>query len=413
MPLEYKILDASLPDWAEQISALRLQLGAPENQTLFPLQYLQVTLPSIGGCALTATQDDSLVAAAFLFPRDLQAGERTYTLRYHALDPQAPDAEALARTAGGLLGAQIYPYDPSAEAVYSGSHSQVGDYDIGRPDSAEAQQIPVLQAEIWNAQAGFLYPSDLHRPDFRAGSTLVARRDGEIAGMLFGFYRFGQAEKVEWWGDYRADLRIESQILGINPRFRRGGLGFSLKAQQRREALADGIEIIHWTVDPLQLPNALLNMSKLGAVAFDFYPNYYPFRNALNQVSASRFRLTWLLRAPRVERRLEAEGKRRAYQLSDFPDAVVLNEGASCAVQLDAPFLAIEIPGDWTALQNSQLERAVRWRAWSDDLLSRCVGLGAGKYVIMDVANAGDRWYIVGHRYNDLSLLFEGNRTYA
>lgn len=413
MPFEYKLLDATLPDWAEQISALRLHLGAPQNQSLFPLQYLQVTLPSIGGKVLTASQGASLVAAAFLFPRDLQAGERSYTLRYHALDPQAPHSEALAVMAGSLLGAQVHPYDPNAEAVYSGTHTQLGDYDIGRPDSTEAEQIPALQADIWNAQAGFLYPSDLHRPDFRAGSSLVARREGEIAGMLFGFYRFGQTEKSEWWGDHRADLRIESQILGINPRFRRGGLGFTLKAQQRLQALADGIEIIHWTVDPLQLPNALLNMTKLGAVAFDFYPNYYPFRNALNQVAPSRFRLTWLLRAPRVERRLEADGKRRAYQLSEFPDALVLKEGASCPAQLDALFLAIEVPSDWTALQNIELERAIRWRAWSDDLLSRFVGLEAGKYVIMDVANDSDRWYIVGHRYDDLSLLFEGNRTYA
>lgn len=413
MSVAYTLFDATMPDWAEQITALRLHLGAPNNPSLFPLQYLQVTLPSIGGKVLTVSSGDLLQAAAFLFPRDLQEQAYCYTMRYHALDQFAPSPEALAARASELLGAQIIAYEPSAPVDYLGTHNQVADYDIGRPDSDEAERIPALQAEIWNAQAGALYPSDFHRPEFRPGSTLIARRDGDIAGMLFGFYRFGQSEKSVWWGDHRADLRIESQILGINPRFRRGGLGFLLKAEQRKAALADGVDIIHWTVDPLQLPNALLNLTKLGAVAFDFYSNYYPFRNALNQVAASRFRLTWLLRAPRVERRLEAAGKRRARALSDFPDALILSEGACYAPSLAAPFVAIEIPSDWTALQHTDLERAIRWRAWSDELFSQFIGLEAGKYVIMDVANDGDRWFIIGHRYEDQSLLFEGNRTYA
>jgi predicted GNAT superfamily acetyltransferase len=413
MSVAYTLFDATMPDWAEQITALRLHLGAPNNPSLFPLQYLQVTLPSIGGKVLTVSSGDLLQAAAFLFPRDLQEQAYCYTMRYHALDQYAPSPEQLAIQASELLGAQIYAYEPSAPASYGGSHSQVANYDIGRPDADEAEKIPALQAEIWNAPAGALYPSDFHRPDFRPGSTLIARRDGDIAGMLFGFYRFGQSEKRVWWGDHRADLRIESQILGIHPRFRRDGLGFLLKAEQRKAALADGIDIIHWTVDPLQLPNALLNMTKLGAIAFDFYPNYYPFRNALNQVAASRFRLTWLLRAPRVERRLEAAGKRRARALADFPDALILSEGVLASPNSGAPFIAIEIPSDWTALQHSDLERALAWRTWSDGLFSQFIGLEAGKYVIMDVANDGDRWFIIGHRYEEQSLLFEGNRTYA
>ncbi len=404
----YSFFDASSADWVAQVDDLCVRLAAPDNAFIFPRQFLQVTLPAIGGALVVAGNRAAPLAVGFLFPRDVQAGKKVYTLRYHMLagDTQR-DVEALAAAAAQRYDAIIVPYDPLGAQRFAASHEGGAGCDIGAPDEHEAAQLPTLQSAIWQAGAGFLYPADIHSLDFHLATSLVARVHDRIAGMAFGFYRFGKAEAFNWWGDHRADLRIESQILGVDPEARRLGLGFQLKRRQREQALAQGIDIIHWTVDPLQYPNAVLNIVKLGALAFDFYPNYYPFRNALNQVAPSRFRLTWLLRAPRVVKRVVQEGRNQRSSLESFPGVHVFEEGATLERPVNAPFIAIEIPADWTALQANDLERAQRWRATSDALFGQLVGIAPGQYGIHDVAAAGERRFLIGRRCDDTTSLFE------
>ena len=57
-----------------------------------------------------------------------------------------------------------------------------------------------------------------------------------------------------------------SHMAGVLPEFR-GGLGYRLKLAQRERALAQGLDLIEWTFDPLQAMNAHFNFAKLGGVA--------------------------------------------------------------------------------------------------------------------------------------------------
>jgi hypothetical protein len=50
----------------------------------------------------------------------------------------------------------------------------------------------------------------------------------------------------------------------------------------------------------------VLNFGKLRAVALNYYPDYYPIRNELNQVAASRLEITRLVRTGRVVQALAA-----------------------------------------------------------------------------------------------------------
>jgi len=52
-------------------------------------------------------------------------------------------------------------------------------------------------------------------------------------------------------------------------------LGLRLKLAQRERTLAQGLDLIEWTYDPLQAVNAHFNFSKLGVVVEEYLVNVY------------------------------------------------------------------------------------------------------------------------------------------
>ena len=87
------------------------------------------------------------------------------------------------------------------------------------------------------------------------------------------------------------------------PEYRNFGVGRSLKLAQRQEALARGYDLIEWTFDPLEIKNAYLNITRLGAISRrykeDFYgPSSSPLQGGL---PTDRLYAEWWLRSKRVE----------------------------------------------------------------------------------------------------------------
>jgi predicted GNAT superfamily acetyltransferase len=133
------------------------------------------------------------------------------------------------------------------------------------------------------------------------GDVAGGARRGKTAGFLFGFYTFdGAPLPADWTERFNGGFRIESQTLGVLPDYRGLRIANLLKKRQAELAWREGVGVVSWTADPLQAPNAALNFGLLKAVAFEFAPDLYPFRNELNRVHASRFGLTWLVGSKRV-----------------------------------------------------------------------------------------------------------------
>src|SRR5215469_15444436 len=63
---------------------------------------------------------------------------------------------------------------------------------------------------------------------------------------------------------------LHSHMLAVRDRYRDRGVGAQLKLEQRREALSRGIRLMEWTFDPLEIKNAHLNISKLGAIVRNY-----------------------------------------------------------------------------------------------------------------------------------------------
>ena len=72
-------------------------------------------------------------------------------------------------------------------------------------------------------------------------------------------------------------------MLGVIKEYRDAGVGRMLKLEQRKEALARGIELMEWTFDPLEIKNAYFNIERLGAVVRRFVAE--PVRNHFQRVA--------------------------------------------------------------------------------------------------------------------------------
>jgi predicted GNAT superfamily acetyltransferase len=95
---------------------------------------------------------------------------------------------------------------------------------------------------------------------------------------------------------------LHSHMLGVLPAYRNAGIGRRLKLRQRAEALAEGIELIEWTFDPLELKNAFLNIERLGTVVRRYHENQYgvtasPLHGGL---PTDRCYAEWWIDSPRV-----------------------------------------------------------------------------------------------------------------
>ena len=181
-------------------------------------------------------------------------------------------------------------------------------------------------------------------------------------GFLFGFYKLGYD-----------GLRIESQIAASIRAHQGKNVGFHLKKLQGEQARREGIEIVNWTVDPLQFNNARLNFKKLRAVSFRFLPGHYALKSDQNRTRASRLEISWLL--PR------AGDPGETLDLETMPEVAIVNDGPR-AIPFDpeAPRIAIEIPRDWTAFRRRISSEAERWRDATDEILARLIGPEEGRY---------------------------------
>ncbi|MBI3958915.1 MAG: hypothetical protein HY328_08905, partial [Chloroflexi bacterium] len=396
-------------DWTAFVDESRTRLGGAANPTLMPAYYLYAVLPKIGGCGLTVQSDDQTCGYGFLFPRGLEGDAPVYTLRYHRLSA-APwvDPDELTRQTAALLTpySRVIFYDPLTPKSYAASHQIIGDLDFGRPDAAEAADVRAIQQVVWNNPPEILYPVDMHSREFALATSLVARADGQSVGFLFGMTKFGGAELPRLWQErLRQRVRLESQTMAVLPAYRGRHIAFLLKKVQAEDALGQGIEIINWTADPLQFPNASLNFTRLGALAFETHPDLYTFRNELNRVAASRLSLTWLVGSRRVQERLSGAGGAAVVNLAERLEIVRVNDGPTAArFDVDAPAIAFEIPADWTGLQRSDLPQAQRWREMTDQLFVYYLGSEVGRYIITGAGVDGERRYLLGERVDERLL---------
>lgn len=66
-----------------------------------------------------------------------------------------------------------------------------------------------------------------------------------------------------------------SHMTAVDASFQNSGIGAKLKWAQRDFSLAQGIDLIKWTFQPVLARNAYFNLNRLGATISKYIPNFY------------------------------------------------------------------------------------------------------------------------------------------
>ncbi|MEJ7624545.1 MAG: GNAT family N-acetyltransferase [Pyrinomonadaceae bacterium] len=142
----------------------------------------------------------------------------------------------------------------------------------------------------------------------------------------------------------RGERAFYSHMTAVHPEYQSHGVGARLKWAQRTRSLAEGVEYIKWTFEPIKARNAYFNLEKLGATVNEYAVNFYgtdyaTAASARNKVGLASDRLfaEWHLRSGRV---------------------AALAEG-DLAENLGAPAAEIATVADWQSMVESDPKVAV------------------------------------------------------
>jgi chorismate synthase len=259
---------------------------------------------------------------------------------------------------------------------------------------SEMREVESLQKEIWRCDDLDVVPLTILVATRELGAILIGAFDGSL---LIGFaYSFvGREEKR---------MIHHSHMLAVRPTYRNVNLGYKLKLAQRERALAQGINRMTWTFDPLQSLNAHFNFAKLGVIADAYKTNFYGEATSsfLHQIGNGTDRLwvTWPLDSSRVHERLRSKDQSRTSNLDLATIACLVQVGpnnvpqrrqsSEVAGQKD---VSIEIPADINALQREKPELALRWREATRWAFSEAIASG---YQIEDFCGASRNDLSVG-----------------
>ena len=228
-----------------------------------------------------------------------------------------------------------------------------------------------------------------------------------LAGFVFGFpgiYHTPDGPRLKHY----------SHMLGIHPAYRNQGIGFRLKRAQWQMVRRQGMDRITWTYDPLLSPNAWLNITRLGAVCNTYLANYYGrMRDALNQgLDSDRFEVDWWVNTRRVYHRLSHEARPaltyQHYLAAETPLVNPAHWGADQHPQpgetsfpdqdSTPPLLLVEIPANFLALRQADLQLAQAWRLHTRQLFQSAFELG---YLVTDFVTTDEAprqaFYVLSH----------------
>jgi len=227
----------------------------------------------------------------------------------------------------------------------------------------EYHECVALQEATWGG--GFterVSPAILQVAQILGGISAGAYdASGRLVGFVFGLTGVRDGRVVHW-----------SDMLAVRPELRDTGLGRRLKAYQRAELLARGIDTMFWTFDPLQSRNAHLNITRLGAIVREYRINMYGDTDSpLHRgIGTDRFVASWLMDTERVRARLagvEPEPMEEAPFALDAEGAGTGDHPRPGLLDLslaNGP-VRVAIPSGVDNLMDADLELAVAWRTAS------------------------------------------------
>lgn len=224
-------------------------------------------------------------------------------------------------------------------------------------------RVGAVERAVWGLDDAEIMPTMALLASVAAGAVLVGAFDGDaLVGLAYGFPGFD-----------RGRLMHHSHMLAVLPDYRSRDLGFALKLAQRDRVLAQGVDAMTWTFDPLRARNAHFNFSRLGVFVDSYRVNFYGESTSsfLHRFGTDRFWATWPLRDTPAPRR---------FAPTDEPALVRVGPGEEPELVdlagLSDDVLRAEIPADIAAIEASDEALAVRWREATRAAFVAAIGAG-------------------------------------
>ncbi|RME76688.1 MAG: hypothetical protein D6784_05285 [Chloroflexi bacterium] len=239
---------------------------------------------------------------------------------------------------------------------------------------SEMLAVRQLQQEIWGfGDPGMgVYPPVLNTAAKNGGVVLGAFESGtdRMVGFLFGF--LGR--------EPGGPLKLCSQAMGVLPEWRGRGVGEALKWAQRERVLQQDLPLITWTFDPLESPNAYLNLHKLGAVARRYWRDIYgsDFGQLNAGLPTDRLLAEWWIKGPRVSKRNSRPGivpsaAAPVFEVKGHAGDLRIVGTNLC---LENDLLSVEIPPNIHAVKQTSLDLAMEWRLQVRQVFETCFSAG-------------------------------------
>lgn len=215
----------------------------------------------------------------------------------------------------------------------------------------------------------------------KAGGVVLGAFDhaNKMRGFCYGFLGLGED----------GGLLHYSHMTAVDPELRGGGIGALLKWAQRDAVLAQGIDRMIWTFDPLESLNAYFNFAKLGVVADTYWENLYgDTGSALHRgTPTDRFKVEWRLASERVQRRSRGVGSHVAERLAERPDlypCVLAAQDGPEGIELpgepdvesEEQRLVCEIPESIQGIKKVRPQAAIDWRLATRRVMRHYLGAG-------------------------------------
>ena len=243
-----------------------------------------------------------------------------------------------------------------------------------------------LQQQIWgldDPNIG-LYPPLL---------TSVVRN----GGLVLGAFNADSEEIIAFLFSYLGrtsdgPLKMCSQTMGVHKAWRGHGIAEALKQTQRERTRAAGLPLITWTYDPLEAPNAYLNLHKLRAIARTYWPDFYGENfGTLNQgLPTDRLIVEWWVEGVRLDDDREVD-----WDMFDESPAIfeIMGRGSRRHVvranlALDTETVLLEIPENIHPIKSENIELALDWRMKVRKAFETYFGRG---YIATDLISTKER----------------------
>lgn len=247
------------------------------------------------------------------------------------------------------------------------------------------QRLVEIQKEVWGMSDIEVVPVvELITVQHCGGLCMGAFDGDDMVGFVYGMVGCDEGRFCH-----------HSHMLAVVPSHRGRGIGIKLKWSQRDRVLDQGMDVINWTFDPLQAPNAKLNIRHFGVTIKEYVENIYgetgsPLHGG---IPTDRFKARWWLESRRVLQAREGRlAERTGWEALARINQTDLKSGfLHCEAALldrEENELLVEIPHNMARVMVEQPELAMDWRMKSRQLFQSYFSRG---YSIVDFHREGKK----------------------